>query len=169
MTNLVASGEVPLALTVYQYSVEEAKKSGAPIVWFVIDSAVATFGAMAIPKKAPHPHAAILFYDYMISAEGQSIIAKIGYPTTNLKVKSPIGNVKLKFLDPGSLIDGEEKSNTRFESILRNNKNYRAPRALILPNRPTRSQYADLVAVATGPRRLVELLRPSLRITLAPG
>ena len=123
MTNLVASGEVPLALTVYQYSVEEAKKSGAPIDWFVIDSAVATFGAMAIPKKAPHPHAAILFYDYMISAEGQSIIAKIGYPTTNLKVKSPIGNVKLKFLDPGSLIDGEEKSNTRFESILRNNKN----------------------------------------------
>jgi iron(III) transport system substrate-binding protein len=31
LTSLVASGEIPLALTVYQYSVEQAKRKGLPI------------------------------------------------------------------------------------------------------------------------------------------
>ena len=36
LTNLVASGEVPLALTVYSYKAEQLKNKGAPIDWFVI-------------------------------------------------------------------------------------------------------------------------------------
>src|SRR5207247_7926320 len=58
LTNLVASGEIPLALTVYQYSVQPAKKKGSPINWFVIGPAVIITNGAAIPKKAPHPHAA---------------------------------------------------------------------------------------------------------------
>src|SRR5207253_7281867 len=40
LTNLVASGEVPLALTVDQYSVEQAKEQGSPICWIVIGPVV---------------------------------------------------------------------------------------------------------------------------------
>src|SRR5207245_5925366 len=47
LTNLVASGEIPLALTVYQYSVEQAKKKGSPIDWFVIGSAVSITNGVA--------------------------------------------------------------------------------------------------------------------------
>ncbi|MDB5761045.1 MAG: hypothetical protein JWQ21_40 [Herminiimonas sp.] len=121
LTNLVASGEVPLALTVYQYSVEQAKKKGSPMDWFVIEPAVTIADAMGVPKKAPHPHAALLFYDYMISPEAQHILAKIGYFATSSKVEPPIRNVKLKVLDPGILLDDQEKSYARFESILRTN------------------------------------------------
>jgi iron(III) transport system substrate-binding protein len=122
LTNLVASGEVPLALTVYQYSVAQAKKKGSPIDWFVIEPAVTIADAMGILKKAPHPHAALLFYDYMISPEAQRILAKIGYFPTNSKVEPPIKNIKLKVLDPGTLLDEQERSYNRFDSILRANR-----------------------------------------------
>ena len=118
LTNLVASGEVPLALTVYQYSAAQAKAKGAPIDWFVIEPAVTIADAMGIPKNAPHPNAALLFYDYMISPEAEAIVARIGYYPTNRKVEPPIKSIRLKVLDPGTLLDNEEKSFKRFESIL---------------------------------------------------
>jgi iron(III) transport system substrate-binding protein len=121
LTNLVASGEVPLALTVYQYSAAQAKKKGSPIDWFAIEPAVAIADAMGIAKKAPHPHAALLFYDYMITPEAQGILARIGYFPTSSKVEPPIKNIKLKVLDPGKLLDDQEKSFARFESVLRTN------------------------------------------------
>jgi iron(III) transport system substrate-binding protein len=119
LTTLVASGEVPLGLTVYQYSVEQAKKQGAPIDWFAIEPAITIADAMAVPKKAPHPHAALLFYDYMLSPEAQRIIARIGYYATSSSVEPPIKNLKLKVLDAATLLDEQEKSFARFESILR--------------------------------------------------
>ena len=122
LTNLVASGEVPLALTVYHYSAEQAKKKGAPIDWFALEPAVTIADAMAVPKNAPHPHAALLFYDYMISLEAQRIIAKIGYVATHTALESPLKNIKLKILDASVLLDEQEKSTTRFESILRLNR-----------------------------------------------
>ena len=122
LTNLVASGEVPLALTVYQYSVEQAKKKGSPIDWFVIEPAITIADAMAVLKKAPHPHAALLFYDYMLSPEAQRILTKIGYYATSTKVEPPIKNIKLKVLDAGTLLDDQAKSFSRFEGILRLNR-----------------------------------------------
>ena len=118
LTNLVASGEVPLALTVYQYSVEQAKKKGSPIDWFVIEPAVSIANSIVVAKRAPHPHAALLFYDYMISEEGQRILAKIGYVPTNVKIESPVKGVKLKFLDAATLLDEQERSFSLFEQII---------------------------------------------------
>ncbi|MEN3364717.1 MAG: iron(III) transport system substrate-binding protein [Burkholderiales bacterium] len=119
LTNLVASGEVPLGLTVYQYSVEQAKKNGSPIEWFAIEPAITIPDAMAVSKKAPNPHAALLFYDYMLSPEAQQILAKIGYYATNTKVEPPIKNLKMKVLEASTLLDEQDKSFSRFESILR--------------------------------------------------
>src|SRR6267142_2273179 len=82
LTNLVAAGEVPIALTVYQYSVEQAKKKGSPIDWFVIGSSVSISNGIAITRKAPHPHAAVLFYDYLLGETAQRVLACIGYVPT---------------------------------------------------------------------------------------
>ena len=46
LNNMVVSGEVPLALTVYNYMPEQAKKKGAPIDWFAIEPAVARANAI---------------------------------------------------------------------------------------------------------------------------
>lgn len=118
LTNLVASGEVPLALTVYQYSVEQAKKKGSPIDWFVIGPAVSIPNAIAVPKKAQHPHAALLLYDWLLGPEGQRILATIGYVPTNVKVESPVKGVRLKYLDSAKLVDDQEKSTRRFQELI---------------------------------------------------
>ena len=118
LTNLVASGEVPLALAVYQYSVEQAKKKGSPIDWFVIGPAVSITNSVAVPKRAPHPHAALLFYDHIIGPEGQRTLAGIGYVPTHTRVESPVKGVELKSLDAAALVDEQEKSTRLFEEII---------------------------------------------------
>jgi len=118
LTNLVASGEVALALTVYQYSVEQAKKKGSPIDWFVIEPAVSITNGIGVARRAPHPHAALLFYDYIIGPEAQRILAGIGYVPTRVKIESPVKGVKLKYLDAATLLDGQEKSTRLFEQII---------------------------------------------------
>jgi iron(III) transport system substrate-binding protein len=118
LTNLTSSGEVPLALTVYQYSVEQAKKKGSPIDWFAIEPAVAIADGIAVARKAPNPNAALLFYDYMLSVEAQRILAKIGYLPTNTRVEPPVKGLRLKVLDAATLLDEQDRSVTRFEAIL---------------------------------------------------
>jgi iron(III) transport system substrate-binding protein len=52
LANMVASGEVPLALTVYNYLAEGAKQKGAPVDWFAIEPAVARSNAIGIARRA---------------------------------------------------------------------------------------------------------------------
>jgi iron(III) transport system substrate-binding protein len=118
LTSLVASGEIPLALTVYQYSVEQAKKKGSPIDWFVIEPAVSITNGIAVPKRAAHSHAALLFYDHIIGPEGQRILARIGYVPTSTRVESPVKGVKLKLLDEAKLLDEQERSRRLFEQLI---------------------------------------------------
>jgi iron(III) transport system substrate-binding protein len=71
LAQLVVSGEVPLALTVYNYKAEQLRGKGAPIDWFAIGTAIARPNGVGVARAAPHPHAAVLFYDFEISEEGR--------------------------------------------------------------------------------------------------
>ena len=109
LTELVVSGEVPLALTVYNYKAEQLKKKGAPIDWFSIGPAIARPNGIAVAKKAPHPHAALLFYDFEISPEGQRILAKRDFVPTSRKVETPLSKIPMKFVDVRVTLDQYEK------------------------------------------------------------
>jgi iron(III) transport system substrate-binding protein len=122
LTQMVVAGEVPLALTVYQYSVEQAKKKGAPVDWFVIEPAVSIMSGIGVAKKAVHSHAALLYYDYMLGPKAQAILARIGYLPTRTDVESPLKGVKIKYLDAITLLDNQEKSETQFRTILSNQR-----------------------------------------------
>jgi iron(III) transport system substrate-binding protein len=82
LTNLVAAGEVPIGLTVYMQNADVAKKNGAPLDWFLIPPAMARPNGIALAKRAPHPHAALLFYDFMLS-DGQQIMLKREFVPTS--------------------------------------------------------------------------------------
>lgn len=91
---------MPLALTVCQYSPEQLKKKGAPIDWFAIEPAVAISDTMPVMKKAAHRHAALLFYDYLLSEEGNRLIARFGYaPTCRQRLNTPLSKIRVKLLD----------------------------------------------------------------------
>jgi len=108
LTSLVASGEVPLALSVYSWNPEQVKAKGAPIEGFLIEPVVAQFSTLAMAKAAPHPNAAALFYDFVLN-EGQQILADMHFVPTSKKLPSPIGNVALTLVDPGRALDMQEK------------------------------------------------------------
>lgn len=88
MANLVVSGEVPVALTAYVDEVDKLKKSGAPIGNVFTEPTIAMPTAVAAFKRAPHPHAAVLFVDFLLSEEGQRLLAGHSVVTTHRKVQN---------------------------------------------------------------------------------
>jgi iron(III) transport system substrate-binding protein len=93
LAGLVVSGEVPLSPTIFDANVTTAKKKRAPIEWRPLEPVVATGGYTGLSAKAPHPHAALLFIDYVHSKEGQQLIMKGGLWSP----REDIGSVEQKF------------------------------------------------------------------------
>jgi iron(III) transport system substrate-binding protein len=109
LTQLVASGEVPLALTVYNYKAEQLRREGAPINWFTIGNAIARPNGVGVARRAPHPHAALLFYEFELSPEGQRIIADREFVPTSTKIDTPLNKVPMTFVDARVSIDEYDK------------------------------------------------------------
>jgi iron(III) transport system substrate-binding protein len=118
LNNMVISGEVPLALTVYNYMPEQAKRKGAPIDWFAIEPAVARSNAVGIARQAPHPAAAFAFYEYLLGQDGQNAMVSIDYVPTNTKVASPLKGVKIVQTDPVRSLDESAKWSRLFDEIV---------------------------------------------------
>ncbi len=117
LSQLIVSGEVPLALTVYNYKAEQLKKQGAPIDWFVIGNAIARPNGIAVARRAPHPHAAVLFYDFELSPEGQQIIANLEFVPTSKKIDTPLNRMPMKFVDSKVAIDEYDKWKTLYGQL----------------------------------------------------
>src|SRR5512132_764947 len=117
LTNLVVSGEVPFALTVYNYMAEQAKRKGAPVDWIALDPAVARTNGMGIARRAPRPNAALAFYDYFIS-EAQPLIAALDYVPSNKTVASPLKGMPVRIVDAAQTLDQTEKWQKLFNDII---------------------------------------------------
>ena len=117
LTQLVVSGEVPLALTVYNYKAEQLRAEGAPIDWFTIGNAIARPNGVGVARRAPHPHAAVLFYDFELSEEGQRIIAARDFVPTSRKIDTPLNKVPMKFVDARVSIDEYDKWKNLYEEL----------------------------------------------------
>jgi len=117
LNNLVVSGEIALALTVYNFMPEQAKQKGAAIDWFAIEPAIARANAVGVSKQAPHPNAAVLFYDYMIN-DAQKLLVAMHHVPTNKKAESPLKNTRIKLVDPAGVLDESEKSTRLYEEIV---------------------------------------------------
>ncbi len=117
LNNLVISGEVPIALNVYNYMPEQAKKKGAPIDWFALEPAIARSNGVGVARNAPHPNAARLFYDYLLG-EGQQYFVNMDYVPSNTKVASPLTGIRIVQANPTRSLDESEKWGALFESTV---------------------------------------------------
>src|SRR6266516_501474 len=109
LTNLVVAGEVPLALTAYGFLAEQAKRRGAPLDWFVIPPAIARPTAEGLARNAPHPNAAVLFFDFLIGEEGQHILAKRQFVTVSRSIETPLNKGPLQIIDSAAILDQARK------------------------------------------------------------
>jgi len=118
LNNMVVAGEVPLALTVYNFMAEAARRKGAAIDWFVLEPAVARMSGIGIARRAPHPNAALLFYDFMLSTEAQELLVAMEYVPTNATVRSSLAVRRFTLVDPALALDQSDKWSKSFEEVI---------------------------------------------------
>lgn len=119
LTNLLASGEFPLVLNDYLHTAEEIKRKGGPVDWVAQNPVYTKFQPIEIGARAPHPNAAKLFVDFVLSLEGQRIIASFARVPTRTGVPTIIqGLDKLSYVvDEFSAADDFNKNYELFQKI----------------------------------------------------
>ena len=119
LINLVASGEIPLSPTIFDANVTLAKQKGAPVEWRPLEPVVTTVGSAGLLAKAAHPHAALLFIDYLLSKEGQQLIMKGGLWSPREDVGSVEQKFKKNYLDEKYTSEQMEAKIGEWEALLR--------------------------------------------------
>ncbi len=79
VTDKLASGEVSIALVAIA-GIESLKQTGQPVDWVRTSDNIyfVNYGWIGIASNAPHPNAARLFEDFVMSKQGQQILADFG-------------------------------------------------------------------------------------------
>ncbi|MDB5764182.1 MAG: futA [Herminiimonas sp.] len=109
LAEMVGAGEVPVALSVYNSEAESMKRRGGPVDWMPVEPVVGRPQGIGVAKNAPHPNAALLFADFVLSPEGQELFNSMGRVPASLKVKSKLNNFPYTMVDPVTVLDESEK------------------------------------------------------------
>ena len=117
LANLIASGDVPFSLTIYTEAVGRLKRHGAPIETLYLSPIIAMDNGAAVTKRAPHPYAAMLFLDFLLS-DGQKYLTDDFYPSTNLKYQRLPQGVKLTMMDVPKYLAENAKWNRLYKDIV---------------------------------------------------
>lgn len=109
MVQLIAAGELDVGLTAYYANVASAKNRGAAVDWAAVEPLIARPQGIGIARHAPHPHAALLFADFMLSPEAQGMLAVMGRVPVSRAVKTEMSSLSYVIADPAVTLDENEK------------------------------------------------------------
>jgi len=109
MAELVASGEIPLAIAIYNHNIERLAVKGAPARWKAINPTFGRPNAIGVARRAPRPHAAMVFVDFMLSKEGQTIIRDRNRVPSSLSVDTHLNKFAFHMIDPVITLDENDK------------------------------------------------------------
>jgi iron(III) transport system substrate-binding protein len=114
MADMAISGEVPISPSIFRDHAMESKLKGAPIDWVAMEAVPTNAGATAIIYQAPHPHAAVLMADFILSPEGQKILEDLqfGSPTKDF-------GFKRWYPEAGLNTEQYDKEATKWQKVLR--------------------------------------------------
>jgi len=118
LNNLVIAGDVPLALTMYQYIAEGAKRKGAAEDWFVLEPAIGRMSGAGVARHAAHPNAALVFYEFMLSREAQQLLLALDYVPTLASAPSPLAKRRYTLVDPALAMDEHDKWQKSFDDVI---------------------------------------------------
>jgi iron(III) transport system substrate-binding protein len=109
MAELVAAGEIEIAVDAHVQGVARLKDRGAPIEWKALQPAFGQPSSVGIARRAPHPNAALLFADFILSQEGQEIIKSRNRVPSSRAVDSPLNKFRYELIDPAIALDEWDK------------------------------------------------------------
>ncbi len=117
LAELVAAGEVPVGLTMYNSNIESLKRKGAPIDFVAVQPVAARPQGIGVARNAPHPHAALLLADFVLSPEGQRLFESMGRVPASTRVKSELNNFPFTPIEPATVLDESEKWEKLWNSL----------------------------------------------------
>ncbi len=79
LVDRVIAGEYPVALQIFAHHPLISAAKGAPVASQLLPPVASSAGTLVIPKGSHHPHAAALLMDFLLSKEGQEILAAAEY------------------------------------------------------------------------------------------
>lgn len=118
LAGLVTSGEVPLSPTIFDANITQAKQKGAPVDWRPLEPVVTTVSYSGLTLKAPHPHAALLFLDYLHSKEGQQMIMKGGLWSPREDIGTLAQKFKKSYIDEKYSVEEAEKKYAEWDKLM---------------------------------------------------
>ena len=87
LAQLIAAGEDPLSPNAHSQGMASGQHRGAPVDWVNLEPVVGMNNVSALAKNAPHPHAAMLFLDFMLTKDGaQRVIREVNRIPTHPEV-----------------------------------------------------------------------------------
>ncbi|MGE5217981.1 MAG: ABC transporter substrate-binding protein [Chloroflexota bacterium] len=121
--DLVIAGEYPMAIQIFNHHAYISKKAGAPVDWQPLEPVTATINSIGLAKNAPHPHAAMLFLDFVLSKKGQKVFQAANYlpahpeiPALQADLKPGGGRfTKVNYLSPEILFDQSNEWSDYFD------------------------------------------------------
>src|SRR6476620_4784917 len=90
-TQVVTSGEYPVGIAINGETSAAIREKGAPLGFKVLAPTIVKPEGLFLAKNAPHPHAALLFDEWVLSDEAQSFLA------TSLGKGSAMKGVRSKY------------------------------------------------------------------------
>src|SRR5690349_20355000 len=117
LTRLLVAGDFPLAV-IHAGEIEKEKQDGAPVEWVkTLDPIVTSPSQVAISAKAPHPAAARLFVDFLLSRDGQRVIASRDRVPARIDVApGTSGSLRVHYVD-AKLAPGFAEYEREFRAI----------------------------------------------------
>jgi iron(III) transport system substrate-binding protein len=79
LVDRVIAGEYAIALQIFAHHPLISAAKGAPVTSQLLPPVASSAGTFVIPKGSRHPHAAALLMDFLLSKEGQQILAAAEY------------------------------------------------------------------------------------------
>ena len=122
----VISGEHKLGVQMYNHHVAISMADGAPVKWVKLEPLPALFNIMGILKDAPHPNAARLLEEFVVSEDGQKVMAKNDYlpadpntPARIAELKPDAGHFTVNYITPELARDDLPKWTTIYHEVFR--------------------------------------------------
>lgn len=128
LVDRVLAGEYAIALNIFAHHPLISAAQGAPVNSRLLDPVPSTASTMVIAKGLRHPYAAALLADFILSTEGQEILAKAEYfparadvpPLPGLRPVIPRdAGVPEDFLSPQKFLQYTDSSEKIFQDIFR--------------------------------------------------
>jgi ABC-type Fe3+ transport system substrate-binding protein len=112
----IDEGEYPIALGIFNHHTVMDAAKGAPVTWLPIEPILAPLSVESVVKDSPHPNAARLFVDFLMSEDAAHVLADVGFlpalpsvPAKTPTLKPEGGFFKAIFASPEFVADNLAK------------------------------------------------------------